>query len=300
MNLNLKQLEAFKTVVEYKNFTLASRALFLTQSTVSAHVKALEKELGTELIVRSSKKNIYITPEGFQVYEYARQILELCEQMERNSSKKMETELSIAASTIPSQFILPKAMAEFLVLYPECRFVLDQGDSAYALEKIREGKSKIGLVGTKEEGENLSYELLCRDHFVLVTQNNQKFRTLKEEGCLGKELLREPLLLRTETSGTSKEVEKYLDSQGIRKENLHIVARINDQETIKNAVMNGMGVNIVSSLSVEEEVKNGKLLAFELGEKKYYRNIYLVCQKEKNWNWMEQKFIAHLLSYVSH
>ena len=294
MNFNFKQLEAFRAVVEYKNFTKASHALFLIQSTVSAHVKALEKELGRELIIRSSKKNLYITQDGYRVYEYAKKILKQCEEMEREFSDTGEKELLIGASTIPAKYILPKRMASFLTEYPDCRFVLDQGDSDYVLDQLKDGRIRIGFVGTKKEEDNLTFQFLCQDQLVMITQNNERFRGLKESGTMGKELLREPILLRTETSGTRMEIDKYLKEQGIGQNHLHVVAKINDQEIIKNAVMNGMGVNIVSARAVEEEVKAGKLLAFDLEEKKYYRTIYIVYHKEEKFTWLEQKFLSNI------
>lgn len=78
LNINLKQLEAFVATAEYSSFTKAAEELFLTQSTVSSHVSALETTLGVRLIQRSARQRVALTKEGEVVYREARDILDRC------------------------------------------------------------------------------------------------------------------------------------------------------------------------------------------------------------------------------
>ena len=71
LEINLKQLEAFVTTAEYASFTKAAEALYLTQSTVSAHINAMEEALGVRLIQRGSRRRVQLTVEGRQAYDLA-------------------------------------------------------------------------------------------------------------------------------------------------------------------------------------------------------------------------------------
>ena len=79
LKINLKQLEAFVATAEFSSFTKASEELFLTQSTVSSHISALERILGVRLIQRGSRRRVQLTQEGKHAYEMAKEILNRCQ-----------------------------------------------------------------------------------------------------------------------------------------------------------------------------------------------------------------------------
>ena len=116
--MNLKQLEAFVKVTESGSFSKAAKLLFLTQPTVSAHISSLEKELDSRLFVRNTKE-VKLSEEGKQLYQYARQMVELEKEIEQVFSKDAHCEekcITIATSTIPAQYILPKILMKFRLL----------------------------------------------------------------------------------------------------------------------------------------------------------------------------------------
>ena len=82
MDISLRQLEAFVQTVENRSFSKAADALFLSQSTVSSHVAQLEALLHVSLLERSEKRYANPTPEGWRVYNSAKEILNLCKHME--------------------------------------------------------------------------------------------------------------------------------------------------------------------------------------------------------------------------
>ena len=85
--MNLKQLEAFVEVAEKNSFSKAAKSLYLTQPTVSAHIAALEKELGSRLLIRNTKE-VELSESGKRLYEYAKQIVLLTAQIEQEFGKK--------------------------------------------------------------------------------------------------------------------------------------------------------------------------------------------------------------------
>ena len=114
--MEFKQLEAFVAVVDYGSFSEAARKLYLTQPTISAHVRSLEEELHTKLIIRTTKKTT-ITTKGYQLYDSAVRMLEIRNNLLENFTGVQKHMIDLAASTIPSSYLLP----EILAAYGKCR-----------------------------------------------------------------------------------------------------------------------------------------------------------------------------------
>ena len=109
IDLSLKQLEVFAAVAEYNSFTQAAEMLYLSQSTVSSHVKNLENALGVQLFNRSAHRKMELTEEGRRIYGVVREILDRCQELQDclGSSEQLPI-LTVAASTVPAQYLLPK------------------------------------------------------------------------------------------------------------------------------------------------------------------------------------------------
>jgi DNA-binding transcriptional LysR family regulator len=117
--LDFRQIEAFIQVVKLKSFSKAADAVFLTQPTISTHINSLENELGVKLVDRSGKE-IVPTKAGKIFYDYANSLLNVRDSAIHSLnefSTKIEGKLEIAASTVPSQYLLPELMAAFLEHY---------------------------------------------------------------------------------------------------------------------------------------------------------------------------------------
>lgn len=110
--MEFKQLEAFVAVVDYGSFSEAARKLYLTQPTISAHVRSLEEELHTKLIIRTTKKTT-ITTKGYQLYDSAVRMLEIRNNLLENFTGVQKHMIDLAASTIPSSYLLPEILAAY-------------------------------------------------------------------------------------------------------------------------------------------------------------------------------------------
>ena len=149
--MNLKQLEAFVRVAETKNFSEAARQLYLTQPTVSAHISALEKELDICLFIRSTKE-VKLSDAGRELYTYAEKMLAIEREIREHfgtSARKGKRILKIAASTIPSQYLLPDIMVRFCRKYPAEQLNVAETDSAGVVERIVSHQADIGFAGSE-------------------------------------------------------------------------------------------------------------------------------------------------------
>lgn len=293
--LTLKQLEAFAAVVECGSFSRAAEALFLSQSTVSAHVGALEQALGEPLFQRSDRHQVRLTDAGERVYPMAKKILSDCrELLSLFADGEQDGPLLLAASTVPGQYLLPGYLSAFLKKFPNVRYQLRRGDSAAVHRLLRHGDARLGFVGAKLEPETFTYVPLAEDTLVMVTQNNERYRGLKKQGATGRDLLSEPTVAREEGSGTDRTVQNYMHAIGYPRETLRILARVDDPETIKHMVSQGVGVSVLSAMAVAREVEGGSLLAFEMDRDGLKRKIYLIWRSDARLSRTERQFADFL------
>lgn len=275
-NLNFKQLEVFVTVVEKGGFTAAAEQLYLAQSTVSGHITALEKELGMPLLLRTGKRKITLTAQGRKVYTHAKVILQNCADLTRQLMEHTCLELTLAASTIPMQCLLPGYLADFAQHYPQYRFTLLGGDSAAVHQMVLDGAAQLGFAGAVLNRQELNYELLTQDELVLIVPDLPSYRALHTQGVSGNALLHEPLITRTGGSGTKLAVDQFLCDNRITLEDAHIVAKVESTQAMLQLVAQGMGVALVSGLAARQA---SDVLTFPLEGKSTVRQLYMLFTK---------------------
>lgn len=277
--MEFKQLQSFAAVVKHQSFTKAAEKLFLSQPTISAHVSALEEELGKRLILRTTK-SIELTPKGAEVYDYAVRILGLRDRMVECCAVQPQKIIHLGASTIPSAYILPELLPEFGARFPETYFSIHQSDSQGVVDALKEGLFDVGIIGMRVEDDRIACTPFCRDRMVLITPVNEHFLQMKQQGCTIHQLLREPVIMREAGSGSQKTAGRFLESVGVAEESLNIVARINDQEAIKNMVSGGLGISIISRMAARNILAEKRVLEFSLDAYSSGRSIYLIFRRD--------------------
>lgn len=293
--MDFKQLQSFVTVVQEESFTQAAGKLFVSQSTVSTHIHQLESELNTKLILRTTK-SLQITPKGRELYEYALNILELKERMIQACSIESRRIIHLGASTIPSAYILPQLLADFGKSHQDIYFIIHQSDSQGIINGLKDGLFNLGFIGMSCEDSDFCCQPFCKDRMVVITPVNEHFLRYKQrkENIL-QELLCEPLILREKGSGSKKMADNFLAHSGISEDELQIIARVNDQETIKNLVASGMGISIISEKAAHNFLQEKRLLAFELPQAFSERSLYLIYRK----NYLLPSYVKEFLGFIS-
>ena len=299
LTMDFKQLEAFVYVVKLKSFSKAAQRIYLTQPTISAHINSLEKELDTKLIERGTKY-VYPTKPGSILYQYAVKMLNLREDAVcsvKNYNKELKGTLTICASTVPSQNILPKVIAAFREEYPHVTFKILRQDSEPVVERISKGMADIGFCGTDTHNPDCVFESFIQDHLVIITPNTERFRQMRTTGIKADFLKTEPIILREEGSGTRKETEHFLAKAGIDIGELKIAAQFNDPDSIKHAVSQGMGISIISKAAVEDYENFGLLLSFDLSGISMDRHLYIVSHKNNPLSFIGEVFLNFVKMY---
>lgn len=289
--MNLKQLEAFVQVSESGNFSKAAKELFLTQPTISAHISSLEKELNVRLFIRNTKE-VSLSDDGKDLYRYAKQITDLEKAIEERfymDSDDGKHFITIAASTIPAQYLLPKVLMCYRERYPKEQIKIMETDSSEVVTQVVDHMVDVGFTGTVLEKKHCKYIPFYKDELAVITPDTPEYRILKEQNRDDIDWIRrKPLILREEGSGTRKEAEKQLKNAGISMETLDIVASIANQETIKKSVKQGMGITVLSRLAAEDE---DGLLIFPIPGADEGRDINLVYNKNYQMTRSADRFI---------
>ena len=279
--MEFKQLQSFAALVKYRSFSKVADKLFISQPTVSTHVRDLEKELKTKLVIRTTH-SVEITEKGFELYAFANHVLDMRDNLLEQWSGEEKSLLSIAASTIPAAYLLPQILTGFEKNYRYIRVMLKQGDSKDVIEGVQKGVYDVGFSGMKSEDSDLVFLPVCKDHMVLITPAKEPFLSWKKAGEISIEQLKKtPFLRRENGSGSQKNADHFLEEIGISEEERISAGQVSEPESLKKLVEAGIGVALASQCSAQSEVEQGKLLAFELPGCDTQRNLYLLYRNDE-------------------
>ena len=278
--MEFKQLEAFVAVVDYGSFSEAARKLYLTQPTISAHVRSLEEELHTRLILRTTKKTT-ITTRGYQLYVSAVRMLEIRNNLLENFTGVQKHMIDLAASTIPSSYLLPEILAAFGKTHPDIYFHSIQADSAESINRVLDGTVDLALVGQNTRDETCVFLPFCQDELVIATPITSHYLGLQNKSVTFEDFIKDPVIIREKGSGTKKEMDLFLEQIGVTPSDLNVIARMNDLEGIKKSIVNGLGISILSARSAIDLQKTKQILLFPLEESAHKRTFYIVYSKNR-------------------
>lgn len=292
--MDFKQLQSFVAVAKYKSFSTAAEMLFISQPTISTHIRLLEEELGSKLIFRSPK-HLELTPRGAEFYDFAANVLNLKDDLTSRWSDTGNTIIRISASTLPSTYILPEVLPRFNSHHPNTYFTIRQSDSAEVIKDVLDDQCSIGLTGMYCDNNKLECIPFYEDSMVIITPVTEHYLKLKSASSINiRELLLEPVIIRESGSGTQKRADKLFQELNLKESDLNIIARINDPEAIKNLVSSNMGISLISRKAAENLEKENRILVFSIPEYKMTRNLYIVYKKD----YIFQKNILSFIDFL--
>ena len=275
--MEFAQLRTFVAVLEHASFSRAARSLNTTQSTVSFHIKSLEKDVGARLLDRDAAR-VRPTQAGRALARYASRILALrSEALERIHSLEglAVGQLDLAASTIPGEYLLPGLLAAFRSLHPSVQIRVRVFDSAGALNALLADECEMAFLGTRQADRRVVFTPFAEDEIILIGPVPNPFAP---GGTLTAARLREvPLLLRESGSGTRRSMAAILSRHGLRG-----AIELGSTEAVKRGVLSGMGLGFVSRHSVRDELKHAALAAVKAPGLPIRRSFYAACLRGRS------------------
>ncbi|WP_188400180.1 selenium metabolism-associated LysR family transcriptional regulator [Sporomusa sp. GT1] len=299
--MEMKQLEAFVAVVQYNSFSKAADMIYLSQPTISAHISSLENEIGAQLLIRSTKA-VYPTQTGKELFHRAKSILALRDEAISSVSRidrELMGEISILASTVPAQFLLPEIITAFQKQYPRIVFHIHQAGSQQVVEGLLGYRYDFGIVGTSVNSRCLLTVPFYHDRLVLITPKSMPVNKGAMYRDLPAFLRQQPFVMRGDGSGTRVEMEQLLYKQGISVRNLNIVACFHDTQSILSAVSQGMGISFVSKVAATAYEKTGQIKVYNLEQQAFTRQFHLVFKKEVVLSPVQRVFVTYLENYFT-
>lgn len=280
--MRLEYIRSFISVVNCKSFSLAARQIFLSQPTISTHIKQLESELGVQLLVRSTK-DVILSEAGVIFYPFAVRLLETeneaLSQLHKTEMAVKGT-VSIATSSVPGNYILPQFLACSRKAYPDINYRISEGDSAQVLQSILHFETDIGIGSIKSGNEKCMCLPLVKDQIVLAAPNTEEYRNMQGNFPLER-LKQETYVLREPGSGTRLATESIEQALDLHSKPLKVALQAESSELVKRGVEQGIGVAFISSLAVKESVEQGKVLKFEFPDIDTSRQLYLLYHKDR-------------------
>jgi DNA-binding transcriptional LysR family regulator len=289
--MDLRRLEIFAKVAELGSFSRAAEALYLTQPTVSEHVRALEDELGVQLLDRLGR-GAAATRAGDLLLGYARRILGLAAEARQAIDQfqgRMSGALIVGASTIPGEYVLPGLVAEFRAKYPDVSITLLIGSSRQVGTWLEEGRVEVGMVGARPASRTLESRELMSDELVVVVGAGHAWAARR--GVTLTDVRAEPMIVRERGSGSREALERALKSVNADLGDFRVVAEMGSTQAIKQAVRAGVGIAIISQRAVELECRAKLVACVLIDDLTITRAFSIVTSRERSRSPLAQAFL---------
>jgi DNA-binding transcriptional LysR family regulator len=277
----LPHLETFARAAELSSFTAAAHALGLTQAAVSQRIHSLEHALKVSLFQRQGGR-VLLTDAGRILHSYALRILDLHRQARAEVTGQQQPvggELNLAASSVPGEYLLPQLLQAFRERYPHIELRASVTDTRAVLRDVEHGTVHVGLVGGKDDNPHLEYRTLATDEMVLVVpaghQWSRKKRVTLTEFC------DQPLILREAGSGSRWCLEQALSRAGLTLRNLRVALELGSNEGIKEAVLRGLGLAILSLHVVQKQAEAGEFHILRIADLPLEREMFVVWDRRR-------------------
>jgi DNA-binding transcriptional LysR family regulator len=296
LQIDFRHLETFCRIAELKSFSKAADDLFLTQPTVSGHILSLEKTLSLHLFDRTNRE-VRLTKAGEIFLKYALKILTSRKDLLNaliEFSQGIRGELSLGASTIPGEYLLPKLMGDFKKEHPHMNISLKIADTKEITQYVLQDNVELGIIGAKLNNPSLLYEKYEEDEIMVVAPPDHHLLTQKKRVNV-EVLLKEPWIIREEGSGTQMAVERALRRKGKSLKQFNVVIEMGSTSSVKEGVKAKLGLAFISKRAVEEELNQNLLSRINVeGIEPISRQIYIVSHRGRTFSPIGMEFLQFL------
>lgn len=276
--MNIKQLEVFLAVAESGSFSKGAAATYITQSTVSQHISALEREFDLPLFDRTGKGAL-LTEAGKLLASHAGRITAEMREAElalQRFKGAEEAFLRVGGSNIPAGYMIPAALPLLFQRFPGITVTVCQGDSRSILERLLTEEMELCVVGSSRPLKGVDLTPLGSDRIRLVVGKAHPWA--ERSSITVAEIGQQPLIVRESGSGTAQAVEDVLEQAGLSRAGLRVRAELGSNEAIKQAVIAGLGISFVSECSVQKELERGELTVLSVDGVEIIRHFYLAVR----------------------
>jgi len=275
-----RRLQVFHAVARLLSFTKAAEVLHMTQPAVTFQIRQLEEQFDTRLFDRAHNR-VSLTEAGHVAFEFTETIFEKYSEMEnaiREITGNISGSLTLGASTTISEYMLPALLGDFNSENPEVLLRLRVSNTEGVVSMVENNVIDLGIVEGPVTNKNLMVEVCRKDDMVVVVPKDHELTKLDKVSV--EELLKYPFICREQGSGTREVIAEHLRSNGVGKHALKACLELGSPEAVKGAIEAGMGISVLSSVSITKEMKLGTLKTIPL-DPPLSREFSFVRQRQK-------------------
>lgn len=290
--MTIRHLEIFVAVADCGKMSLAAEKLFISQPSVSQAISDIESYYGVKLFERLSKK-LYITEDGENLLKYARHIVNTFKDMDSEMKhKNKEVCLKIGGTVTVGTCILCPLIKIFERKNPGVSAKVTINNTSEIEKMLLNSSLDIAII----EGEILNKDIIkvpvYQDELVLICSAHHPFAKMDKVSL--EQLNNHDFIAREQGSRDRNIFEQFLREKGI---SVNVKWTSTNTEAIKNAVVAGQGIAVLSSAMIIKELYHGTLKVISLDEIQIKRDICMVYHKDKFISEIMQKFIEVCTTY---
>lgn len=277
MNITFRQLRVFVEVARHSSVQRAAENLHLTPQAISMQLREVESQLGLVLFDREGRR-LSLSTAGEQFLLYARNLLAMLKEAQDAMSrfKRVESGLLTIGMVSPAKYFLPQLLARFRQEHPGIDVQLRLGNREQLVEMMKANEVDMSVMGRAPRDWNNRAEPFAIHPQVLVTAPDHPFASLAHVPVAA--LARETFIVREPGSGTRAALDEYLRAHHLRPQLMEIPS----DEAIKQSVMAGLGISLVSRHAIELELRSGLIAAPAADGLPMLRRWHLITGSAKN------------------
>jgi len=290
-NITFRQLQVFESVTRNQSFTLAAEELFLTQPTVSMQIKKLSDTVGMPLLEQIGRR-IYVTETGQALLTASQKISDAFSSFDMKIADMKgikQGNLQIASVTT-AEYLAPRMLGIFCKQYPGIKVSLEITNRENVLQRIEDNKDDLYIVGQPPDNLELNITPFLKNPLVVLAPVNHPLAGRTNISLT--ELAAERFVMREPGAGTGVALEKLRQQTGITFE---INMILGSNEAIKQAVIAGLGLSVLSKYALTHEIQAGELTVLDVQSFPLEYRWYIVYPKGKQLSIVAQRFYDFLI-----
>lgn len=290
----------FIEVAKELSFSKAAQALFISQPAISNHIKSLEVQYENALFHRKGN-SISLTAAGEILYRYLIKAENIQQQIEfeistLDNENNVKGKLKIGASTTVALYIIPKILSAFHQQHPALEIQLVNRNSENITTALLENEIDIGIVEVFQKRTTISYKDFMTDEIVAVCAASSDIA--KSKKLVISELIKLPIALREQGSGTLLALSHALKEQHVLVEDLNVKVRLGGTEALKNFLLADNCIGFLPKKSIVKELAHKELVQLNISGLEVLRNFYFIQRKGTEALGLTKQFIRFALNSV--
>lgn len=289
--MHLESMRIFRDLVETGSFSRAAELNYLTQSAVSQQLQQLERAVGRPLIERGGR-HLKLTDAGKVFFRSVKRIVSAYEEVTariHSTAPESERRLRIAAIYSVGPYVLQGYLKGFLKRHPEVKVEVEYQKASRICDDLLRGRADLSIMAYPVKRRDLQVVPLAEESLVLILPKRHPLAARQDVRLA--DLAGQDFIAFDRGTPTRKALDKLLRQEGVRPK---VRLELDNIETIKNAVAEGMGVAIVPEATVAAEARAGKLTLRRFAEPQLSRPLGCLVRKVRRGDWAVKAFLKHI------